>query len=305
MSTPIRFVSIGRRQTVLGLGLVLALASFGLVTSGLANKGDRIKPAHAKHAENGVPCQACHGSALTSKSGTDNLMPAMEVCAECHDVASEEHCGDCHTNLEAPGIGARHAVRVQNFSHELHAKSESDCASCHGSAHEPEIPGMAVCRDCHATASAMNDCRTCHAADEPLRPMSHMPDWAATHGGEALVPDADCADCHTQTDCQDCHAGDNVRPRVHPLGFDSSHALEARANAIDCAGCHEDVSFCSSCHTERQVLPRDHSSADWLKKLGGGRHAEEGRFDVESCIACHDAGTAPATCSECHQEVGR
>jgi hypothetical protein len=91
-----------------------------------------------------------------------------------------------------------------------------------------------------------------------------------------------------------------VRPRVHPLDFAFDHALAARGNEAACMTCHEDRETCASCHAAENVLPEDHSRADWASGSGGGRHAEEGRFDIESCVACHDTGTEAPTCSPCH-----
>ena len=106
-----------------------------------------------------------------------------------------------------------------------------DCAACHGAtdAAEPQLPTMALCRTCHATASGGADCALCHAASETLRPASHTTDWSAFHPTPARLDQASCGDCHTQQDCQDCHAGDNVRPRVHPLNYGFNHALDARS----------------------------------------------------------------------------
>jgi hypothetical protein len=122
------------------------------------------------------------------------------------------------------------------------------------------------------------------------------------HATSARLDQATCETCHTQKDCQDCHSGDNVRPRTHRLNFEFDHALDARSNELECQSCHEDQTFCSSCHASEQVLPQNHSSSDWVLDagLGGGRHAVEGRFDLESCIACHDDGAGSPVCADCH-----
>jgi hypothetical protein len=282
---------------------VLALLSLAAVAGPpLARRGGDIRPVHAIHAENGLECTDCHTQVPTSTSGMDDLLPGMDTCGQCHDVEDEEKCGMCHLNAEEPA-GYTTTPRVaQLFPHEVHVKAGLACSKCHlsGGGPEPAIPEMSLCRTCHATASGFNDCGTCHAAGEERRPASHTPQWLSTHGLEAGMNVEQCETCHTQGDCQDCHAGDNVRPRSHRLNFAFDHALEARADQLRCLTCHEDQQFCTDCHVAEQVLPEDHSRADWYLPGTGGRHAEEARFNMESCIACHDAGSADPLCADCH-----
>lgn len=284
------------------LGCVL-LASLVLlppcVLAGEQQNGVRFP--HAVHLENGLECAVCHEGAATSRKGSDPLLPLMATCADCHDVEDTETCGMCHTDAEAPwGYGTRVAV-AQNFPHEKHLQMGMDCATCHlaESKLEPELPDKAGCRNCHTTASQLSDCRLCHAAGEELVPASHGAQFLQQHAIEASWNQARCAVCHTQTDCQECHGGDNVRPRSHPVNYFFDHALDARSKEITCSACHKS-DFCSACHAAQRILPSDHSRADWLLPGGGGRHAEEGRFDMESCTACHDTGSAAPTCARCH-----
>jgi len=148
----------------------------------------------------------------------------------------------------------------------------------------------------------MDDCSLCHSPSESLNPISHTPDWFDTHADAARFDQISCQNCHTQTDCLDCHAGDNVRPRSHDLNFEFDHALEARDNELDCQTCHLEPQFCSSCHAAEQILPRSHSRGDWILGGSGGTHAEDARFNMESCIACHDAGNQDPICATCHVE---
>lgn len=278
---------------------VLAVALAGTLVSG--SKPDQIRAAHPVHAGQGLTCDGCH-PARGSHAGSDNLLPAMDKCAECHDVTEAAGCGTCHTNPAEPAVAARVTSVAQKFPHAAHLGAGTDCAACHGptEAAEPRLPEKAVCRTCHETASGNTDCRVCHAESEELLPGSHTKGWISQHGVEARVDQARCADCHTQKSCDDCHAGDNVRPPTHPLDYDLNHALDARSGELTCSGCHEDPQYCQECHRARHVMPQNHSRADWLLARGGGRHAEEGEFDLESCASCHDAGTSAPICAECH-----
>jgi hypothetical protein len=289
-------------RLLLVAGCVFASASFGfLLRAASAESG--IKFPHGVHVESGLECDLCHEAATTSQRGSDLLLPQKPACADCHDVEDTATCGTCHRNADEPsGYGTRVAV-AQNFPHELHLKQNMDCATCHlgESKAEPTLPDKASCRACHATASQQSDCRLCHAAGEELVPASHGAQFLQQHAIEASWNQARCALCHTQTDCQECHGGDNVRPRSHPLNYAFDHALDARSKEMTCYACHQSE-YCSSCHRAQRIRPSNHSQADWVSFSGGGRHAEEGRFDMESCTACHDAGSTAPTCTPCHGE---
>ena len=258
---------------------------------------------HALHIEMDMDCDACHGNATTSKVGTDWLLPEKAVCADCHDVDDDGECGTCHIQADDPtGYAAGHSP-VDKFSHAAHLDAGMDCAECHGA--DPSalvaVPAKSDCRSCHVTASDLQDCGVCHSEGAEYVPATHGLGWDRWHGVEAGAEQESCANCHAQVDCQDCHSGDNVRPRSHPLNFAFSHAVEARSNEMECATCHEDTQFCSSCHVSSQVLPMNHSRGDWVMGGGdGGQHAMEARFEMESCIACHDNGTDSPLCANCH-----
>lgn len=284
--------------------LILGAAEQGAPEQAVAQPSavDSIRSAHAFHAGNDIDCTDCHSAAAASTIGTDSLLPSMEDCAGCHDVEDEALCGTCHTNSKDPqSYPQRPAGLVQKFSHAAHA-ADMECTECHdgGSGKEPHAAAKSTCRNCHTTAADFVDCVQCHADSEPRLPMNHTAEWASTHGVEAGWDDVSCMNCHTQVDCQDCHSGDNVRPRVHATDFAYDHALAARSNELQCATCHVESQFCSDCHASMQVLPQDHSRADWLAGADGGRHATEGRLDLESCAACHDSGVVEPSCAECH-----
>lgn len=288
---------------LLGCTLV-ASTLFALLFDGLhaGASADRIRPLHAVHAANDVGCETCHAGVLASKMGTDDLLPRKEACTPCHDVEDVAACETCHEDAAAPLPIARLGRPAERFNHEAHHGRDIECATCHPSdgAGEPTAAAKATCRGCHATTSGLTDCETCHGDLEPRRPVSHTSIWGGTHAIEARVGAADCANCHTQTDCEDCHSGENVNPRVHPLDFEFGHARVARNAETDCASCHEEREFCGACHLAERVLPQSHSRSDWLISTSGGRHAEEARFDLESCAACHEADNAAPTCAPCH-----
>ncbi len=247
---------------------------------------------HDVHLEEGLDCATCHEGVAASTSALTTHRPERELCLDCHEPDDEF--------LDA-ALGTPSPTRpVRLFSHAAHATL--DCAACHGdlTVAAPRRPDKALCRECHATADDYADCRLCHASGERLLPRDHDAHWDHAHGVHARLDDARCYLCHTASGCQDCHVGDNVRPRSHGPDFRFGHALEARAHETACYACHADPGYCGDCHAAERVLPLSHSRADWVSPLTGGRHAEDGLFDLESCIACHDAGAEAPDCARCH-----
>jgi hypothetical protein len=285
--------------------LILLVLSLPFVSAAQAEgvqNADRIIFPHDVHFENEVACTDCHQGVTSSTMASDHLLPGMETCADCHDVDADDECGTCHTNVDEAGEYERRVYGAPLFAHVAHLEKEIACAACHGepaSAH-PMMPGKIDCRTCHLTAENLGDCRMCHTAGFELRPADHGPGWQNGHGLLARTDQNACFQCHTQTSCQECHAGDNVRPRSHELNYAFNHGLDARGNEMQCITCHQEPTYCSNCHIAERVLPMDHSRSGWVSANGGGQHATEGLFDLESCVACHDAGAEEPSCTRCH-----
>ncbi|MBC8425813.1 hypothetical protein H8E07_17005 [bacterium] len=288
MRTAIRTVTLA--VVLLGAGLILGDAP------------DTIVIPHDVHLDNEIACGTCHGDVAGSTSGLSTHRPDMDVCADCHDTDDEDLCAQCHTNVDAAGAPATEPSPGWNFSHAIHLGVEMACADCHGdlAVAAPRLPAKDLCRSCHETADAYADCRVCHAESEDLAPAGHDGGWLHFHGIQARLDQNRCDACHTRSQCQDCHAGDNVAPRSHDLDFMFGHAIEARGNETDCMTCHTDPQYCGSCHMAERVIPRSHVRADWIRMPDGGRHAEDGLFELENCVACHDAGGGSPACARCH-----
>ena len=288
------------RKITLGL-LALALAWAPASANDYSKSG--IEFDHVLHAEEAdMECDACHEAAWESTAGTDLLLPEKDLCADCHDVDDDENCGTCHIDVDDPWGYAEVLSAVDRFSHAAHLGADMDCAACHGEVTAlVAAPPKTDCRSCHVTASNLQDCSVCHSQGAEYVPENHAVGWEMWHGVEAGLDQQDCSTCHAQVDCQDCHAGDNVAPRTHRLNYAFDHALDARASSIECSTCHMDAGFCAACHQQNNVLPRNHSRADWVLPGGtGGVHGTEALLEMESCIACHDTGTSDPLCADCH-----
>lgn len=215
------------------------------------------------------------------------------------------------------------AARFEHRAHlEEYAKDVS-CSSCH--LHEAEliVPERKVCLDCHEQAFVS-------AAELPAT-RTHGPVWALQHREEAKSKTIDCAACHEQDYCLECHksgrademgAFGNNMINVHRSDFHVSHPIAARTDPQLCSSCHEN-NFCVACHDDFRVGRSSGASHRRVFDLGlnGDIDAIHAGFtpDVQ-CDACHLQGSvAPdfhtwsvghardarknlATCQSCHPD---
>ncbi len=257
---------------------LLAAGAAGAVAAE-AVQPDRLVMPHRTHFEAGVECATCHAGVAESRSARDNLRPGMDVCGACHDVADDAGCAMCHTNVDA--IGRPRVRRFPRRSSPTPPISAGTWPAPPATAIRPRT--RRVCRPSPTAAPATpRPTTTATAASAtPTAPTCAPPPTARSgpnrHGGQARADEALCATCHTQTTCQACHAGDNVRPRTHPLNFVFNHGVRARGNEQDCATCHGEPEFCSSCHVAERVLPDSHSRVGWVRLPDGGQHARRRR----------------------------
>jgi hypothetical protein len=269
---------------------------------------DGLKFNHKVHQDNEIECLTCHQNVETSQTGTDNLIPEMDVCADCHDIENENECATCHLDVEN-NPNATHIIDYnQKFSHERHLKKIQSCTTCHQMENEKilTVPEMKNCINCHENKTVSTECSTCHMPGENLKPGNHTGDFLHTHGqlartnGMSAHKTSDCNTCHTVNQCQECHQGENLDRLTHPLNFAFSHSLEARGKEKNCQTCHAERSFCIDCHKENQVLPGSHRIG-WVNNIpgDGGMHKVEARMDLENCMACHETD-ASVICQPCH-----
>jgi hypothetical protein len=245
-----------------------------------------------------------------SATGADNLLPDMDVCADCHDVDDLDECATCHEGDDPGGQLLRIEDYSEKFSHERHLGADLACETCHVDMDKKEtveplnLPTMVTCQGCHEERTVSTTCQTCHMPDDRLKPASHGLDFDRIHADLAknmvLTADGDktCATCHTTDFCQECHEGENLDRLTHPLNWAYTHALEAQSFETNCASCHFDQQFCADCHVANLVVPRNHT-AGWAVPVTGGRHKIEAAADLQTCISCH-ADNAEQVCGSCH-----
>lgn len=350
------------KRTLVFASLLLAFATGAalLLTSPRGLTADSgITFSHALHKD-AVECATCHPAA-ESALATDNLLPAPSVCADCHDEADVRGYYSLDDGVDL----ATYAVPVKDhklyFSHADHSGTLGmTCLECHVGITEDEgegVPSMDLCYRCHNNADvsapivrstadapktmlATNQCEACHTTLAGLHPENHrVPNFIQEHGKFAMngEADRDCAVCHSQSFCQECHTPTNAAPgeitddnfyvngwprgekidderaltvqKAHPLGYAYTHGFDARAKSVRCETCHEQESFCAPCHetgydaTGMRIVPQSHQLAGFALVGGGAaqnRHGKMAIMDIESCVTCHNVEGGDPVCAACH-----
>jgi hypothetical protein len=314
---------------------VVALAACGWWMSGRPGNGggDRLTFAHQIHVEDfGMLCDECHAGVADATDLSQSLLPQEDVCLDCHD--REDECTSCHSNPDmlTPGMAVTAAPDL-GFSHADHLERvDNECETCHvGAADATQLPlepiTMDTCLECHNHQAQYDraECTPCHTTfrEVPLRAVAefeHGAGWMGQHGMLARSEGMACYQCHTESQCAECHS--QVAPamsvRLYPDQVDrtllhrgdwlSTHAIEARADADMCGRCHEPSTFCQDCHTEQGRTPlvadpRSPHPPGWVGPGGDNFHGREARLQINSCASCHDQGPA-SNCVQCHA-VGR
>lgn len=303
------------------------------------DRSEIIKFSHRVHAELLIECVDCHSAAPASTSSKDNLIPMKPDCALCHDVSDE--CALCH--FEDVYVTFEPTEPSLYFNHQYHYETLNiSCETCHASISESDyatadhMPLKGNCMDCHDGGQASMDCESCHIETKTLMPASHLvANFEREH--KRVVRSgafgAECASCHMQTFCQDCHEsaglmfsthgftratplyspeaagkGTTSLDRVHDPNYKFTHGFDARSKRTQCQTCHDMQTFCADCHFDGAGVatgafkPPSHDQPDFLMLAGGGRHAQLARRDIENCMTCHDLQGRDPSCMLCHAQ---
>lgn len=302
------------KKIILSILLLPAAAFFlGAADAPKVEPGRLIFPHKFHVVDNEIDCATCHEAATTSKSGTDRMIPGMEVCANCHDVEKEDQCSKCHSDPNNIVPAPHSNKNYDAFSHEKHI-GKLACKECHAKEaglvdKGSNYPDMKGCYTCHTSNQIAPACGGCHL-QSVAKPVSHIIGWKKDHSIDARFDPTDCAMCHqapgAKTDCRTCHVG-LVQGAPHPGKFDHSKAYTRGGGLVECQTCHEPESFCAPCHVSQNVMPANHNSATWrtpsTSPSKGGLHAKKAEADIESCVICHTALNRQPSCSAsgCHQ----
>src|SRR5512133_3607134 len=178
-----------------------------------------------------------------------------------------------------------------DFNHAGHMAyvSDSPCATCHLPDAVEIRPETKVCLNCHDQAFV----------DSVNLPglVTHGATWSLDHRAAAVAKTTDCAACHEQDFCLDCHEAGrademgklgNTLTNVHRSEFTVSHPIAARTNPQLCSKCHENK-CCVECHNDfnRADLALDSHRKGWsdLSTMSGG--LVHSNFSDQECQTCH------------------
>jgi c(7)-type cytochrome triheme protein len=253
---------------------------------------------HSFHVqEMGVSCTECHTSVTSSNRGTDDLLPEMDACLNCHDgdTAGEE-CALCHRTPDDPPLLPRIRDYSPLFPHVVHT-ARMDCDHCHGEVAAAKevgprhLPAMSLCMTCHETPGDFSGCLVCHTPTEELRPLTHNLGWKEDHG---VAETAQCGICHRKSQCEDCHLGTAGVILYHEENQLLQHGLDYLVKGESCFVCHREQSVCLNCHENSGARPLTHGG-DYILV-----HGADASVDPRYCLLCHGGGDGVGSCSECH-----
>jgi len=154
-------------------------------------------------------------------------------------------------------------------------------------------------------AMSIKECTQCHKG-EGVAP-NHDADWTRGHRLVAGKSEKNCADCHNQQFCLDCHTGGgidadlktgnyraNYIPKSHRTDFREIHPITALDNPQTCTRCH-DARFCSECHAKfkgQDLMVQSHRRA-WSDLTAGSGGPAHSTFTTAQCRTCHPGGLLP------------
>ena len=226
----------------------------------------------------------------------------------------------CLLVLLAIMLGGATSAWAVEFNHAEHLTYVEDmpCSTCHVADATEIVPSRDVCLECH-------DCDFTNTVTFPgLK--THGPVWALEHRFDAKAKAIDCASCHEQEFCLECHKSgfadeqgsfSNAMINVHRSDFHVTHPIAARTNPQLCESCHEN-GFCVDCHNRfapEDLAIQSHRRGWSDLSVSGAPHSS---FAPDSCGSCHPDSVLPAhewssnharearkdlvTCQACHPD---
>jgi hypothetical protein len=157
----------------------------------------------------------------------------------------------------------------------------------------------------YATLS-IKECNECHKGEGVA--LNHDADWLRGHRVPAGKGTSNCAECHDQAFCLDCHSGGGIdtdlstrnykrdyTPKSHRTDWIEIHPLKSLDNPQTCTRCH-DQKYCSQCHSKfrgQDLQFQSHRRQFRDIKLSdvGPNHAI---FNASQCQTCHPGGLLPS-----------
>jgi Cytochrome c7 and related cytochrome c len=256
-----------------------------------------------------------HGQVTETQSASCAICHARETCERCHANADRlTLAASLPRDRRIASLESGHSARYDAPA----SHREEDWRDEHGALARQSV---ASCANCHTRPS----CEKCHAGGRgtsrtailtlpgpgvkaglgvsPSRVTRavHSTDFPSRHGAVAASGGMDCAQCHAEKVCADCHAAPDSR-RFHSANFVERHAADVFTNAADCQTCHNTQRFCLDCHRRTGIAAGaqmnaafHNGQATWILS-----HGQAARTGMESCASCHRQND----CVRCHSATG-
>jgi predicted CXXCH cytochrome family protein len=170
-------------------------------------------PVSGSYAEEGVTCEACHGTFQpTHPAEQMRLQPNAELCARCHKnttdewhasphAAAEVQCQACHNpHAQTPMADSItelctncHKERGDSFTHSTHANAGLECSNCHMyTSPRTDDPIGGLVPTGHTFSVGSDACIGCH------QETVHTRDELIKLGGEMPAPTPDTTQLQQQ-----------------------------------------------------------------------------------------------------------
>lgn len=204
-------------------------------TCHLATVGGLLET-HFPHGEL-VPQRTGLGDEHGPTFARDHRQQARRVDATCNACHDQSECVDCHQGVIKPV--EFHAANYL-LVHAVEAKrGRPDCSACHRA--------QTFCVACHERSGIGTRAASTYSSRDPDRRF-HPSGWASPgpganlHASVARRNIAQCASCHREDDCLDCHSADarGLRISPHPPNWRGSMRCRMldRGNRRMCLRCH-------------------------------------------------------------------
>jgi len=249
--------------------------------------------------------------------GGSSLLAQEPICAECHEVDTEQFAGsvhgfleclDCHTQADSedhPDVGTKadcsgcHEDEVSQHKLSIHGEMEAagrlpgdGCASCHGEIHSlipHEDPESAT-----NPAAIAETCGVCHAD----------PDLAADLGIHLVLPlEAYTSSVHSRAvqrgveaaTCSACHGSHDIQPAAKP-----SSRVHADKVPETCGQCHGNVTAVFNASVHGKAVAHGIRDAPTCTDCHGEHRILEPQHDDSSVSATN---IPKVTCGRCHGDL--
>ena len=210
-------------------------------------------------------------------------------CATCHTRTS---CETCHV-----GDGAKDVLKRMPAGADASAPGVQLRRAPRADPVNPAAPVIGISNAAWVPQP--------HQAKDSTRLVRvHATGYAKAHGRAAASGEMQCAGCHAQKFCADCHGAEKATRRYHPGNFVATHAPQAYGRETNCSGCHNAQAFCRDCHAQAGLAVKNSSQRSatyhnarpqWLLQ-----HGRAARQDLATCATCHQQ----TYCMQCHSQLG-